>query len=97
MIRTMVHAAVSKRRRLQGFYIWFVLSFMAQKLRKKSFNLHVLRDFTAYITARPYMVSVIVHAAVSKRRRLQGFYIWFVLWSMTRRSLWHVHVHPNGS
>ena len=31
MVRAMVHAAVSKWRRLQGFYIWFVLSFMARR------------------------------------------------------------------
>ena len=36
------------------------------------------------------MVCAIVHAVVSKRHRLQGFYIWFVLWSMTWCSLWYV-------
>ena len=33
------------------------------------------------------MVPAIVHATVSKRRRLQGFYIWCVLSSMTQHSL----------
>ena len=36
------------------------------------------------------MVRVIVHATVSKQHRLQGFYIWFVLWSMTLYSLRYV-------
>ena len=58
---------------------------MAQKIRQKSVNLHVLQDLTVYITAHPYMVRAMVHAAVNKQRRLQGFYIWFVLLFMAQK------------
>ena len=37
-----------------------------------------------------HLVHAIAHATESKQHRLQGFYIWFVLWSMTRRSLRYV-------
>ena len=45
----------------------------------------MLRDLTVSSTARPYMVCAMVHASVSKRRTLQGFYIWFMLSFMVQK------------